>query len=338
MAGLFEKSQVGKREDLLDVLTIVDYKETPFLAECRRGPTPSNTYMEWPVDVYADPSLSGVVDGADVDSYENAAENRAILSTYLQTQRRTAKTSRLAQEVSDVAGVTDEQAAAIDKKYIELNRDIESVLLSSQEHQADDGTNPYLTRGLGTWILDTANIGGQTLHVVPADYRPSDGQVINTAAASLTETSIQDMLKAGFDNIGAPQGKLALFAGSTLRRAFTDFTRTVQTGSTNVMSASRSLNFDGMGDKIKHTTAVFEGDYGEVEIYSSSFIGWSGSSADLDRGYIVDMDKVMIRYNKQPEVERFDDQGGGPRFMVEARFALQCLNPKGLYQIQPGLS
>lgn len=338
MSGLLEPSQVGKKEDLLDVLTIVDYKNLTLLSSISRGSTPRNTYLEWPVDDYSDPNPSGVVDGTDVTSYENHAQNRALLSTYLQTFRRAAKVSRLSQEVSDVAGVTDEISNAVMKKGVELNRDIEAALLSSQEHQAEDGTNPYLTRGLGTWILDTTNIAGQTLLQVPANYRPSDGQVINTAAASLDETAIQNLLKAGFDNVGSPQGNLVLIAGSTLRRAFTDFTRTIDSGGSNAFETSRNFNFDGNSETVKNTTSFYQGDYGLIEIRSSSFIGWSGGAPDLDRGYILDMDKVSLRWNKQPEVERFDDQGGGPRFMIEARCALQCSNPKGLYQIQPGLS
>jgi len=143
------KSQVFK--DLLDLLTRVDEKATPFMSLCNKGTTPRNTYIEWPVDNYDAPQLGGVVDGTDVSTYGNPAENRALLSSYLQTFRKTAKVSRLAQDVSDVAGVSDEIAEAIAKVGVELLRNIESTCLSDQEHQADDGTNPYLLRGLGVW-------------------------------------------------------------------------------------------------------------------------------------------------------------------------------------------
>src|SRR6056300_712821 len=202
MAGLFEINQIGKREDLLDLLTRVDEKATPFMTLVNKGATPRNTYIEWPVDVYDAPSLGGTVDGSDVSSYENHAANRALLSSYLQTFRRTAQVSRLAQEVSNVAGVSDEVAEAIAKKGVELLRDMESTCLSDQEHQADDGTNPYLLRGLGTWIRDTANINAQVTHQVPADYRPAAGQYITTATASLTESNIQSVLQSIWNATG----------------------------------------------------------------------------------------------------------------------------------------
>ena len=131
-------------------------------------------------------------------------------------------------EVSDVAGVTDEIADAIAKRGVEILRNMEATCLSDQEHQADDGVSPYLMRGLGVWILDTANIGTQTSHQVPAAYRPAAGQMVRTAVGSLTETNIQTLLQTIWNNTGM-LGDYKLIAGSGLRRAFTDFTRTIST-------------------------------------------------------------------------------------------------------------
>lgn len=335
MAGLFEPTQTAKREDLFDVLTIVDEKATPFLSMVSRGSTPKNTYLEWPVDIYDTPQLGGVVDGTDVSSYENHAENRVLLQTYLQTFRKTGKVSRLSQEVSDVAGVSDELSNAIAKKTIELGRNIEATLLSDQEHQADNGTVPYLTRGLGVWILNTTNIAAQTLFQVPANFRPADGQIDVTAVGSILESDIQAMLQAIFDATGMI-GDYKLFAGSALRRAFTDFTRTIATAG----YSSRNFDFDGASKKVTNSTTIFEGDFGSIEVVPDNFIGFSsgGTTPDTSRGYLLDMDKLDLRSHKAPTVERFPDQGGGPRFMVEARCALQVRNPIGLAQFNTALS
>lgn len=332
MAGLFEINQVAKREDLLDLLTRVDEKATPFMSLVSKGSTPQNTYLEWPVDIYAAPALGGIVDGTDVATYENHAENRALLSSYLQTFRRTAKVSRLAQEVSNVAGVSDEVAEAIAKKGVELLRDMESTCLSDQEHQADDGTNPYLLRGLGTWIRDTANIGQQVTHQVPAEYRPAAGQYVATGTSSLTESDIQAVLQSIWNATGMV-GDYKLLADATLRRAFTDFTRTVATAG----YSSRNFDFAGDANKVSMSTTIFEGDFGVVEIIADNFIGYNaaGTSQTAGRGYLLDMDKVQLRMSKNPTVERFEDQGGGERFMIESRASLQCLNPIGLAQFDP---
>jgi len=340
MAGLFEINQVAKREDLLDLLTRVDEKATPFMSMVKKGSTPRNTTLEWPVDTYADPALGGVVDGTDVSTYENHAADRALLTSYLQTFRRTAKVSRLAQAVSDVAGVTDEIAEAISKKGVELLRDMESSCLSDQEHQADTGSVPYLLRGLGVWLRDTTNltavgagsVAGQSVFQVPAAYRAT---VEGTATASLTETTIQTLLQTLWTNTGM-RGDYKLFADATLRRRFTDFTRTIATAG----YSSRDFNFDGASKKVTNTTTIFEGDFGVVEIIADNFIGFSadGSSQEAGRGYLLDMDKIHLRMHKQPTVERFEDQGGGERFMIESRAALCVLNPLGMAQFSPALT
>jgi len=332
MAGLFEINQIGKREDLLDLLTRVDEKATPFMSLVNKGATPRNTYIEWPVDIYDAPSLGGTVDGSDVSSYENHAANRALLSSYLQTFRRTAQVSRLAQEVSDVAGVSDEIAEAIAKKGVELLRDMEATCLSDQEHQADDGSDPYLLRGLGVWIRDTANIAAQTSHQVPAAYRPAAGQYITTATASLTETSIQSLLQTIWSSTGM-MGDYKLLCDATLRRAFTDFTRTIATAG----YSSRNFDFAGDAKKVSNSTTIFEGDFGTVEVIADNFIGYNaaGTSQTAGRGYLLDMDKIDLRINKNPAVEKFEDRGGGERFLIEARAALQVRNPIGLAQFNP---
>lgn len=337
MAMLFEINQVAKREDLLDLITRVDEKATPFMSLVNKGTTPQNTFISWPVDSYAAPALGGTVDGTDVSSYDNHAASRALLSSYLQTFRKAYQVSRLAQEVSDVAGLGagNEIAEASAKAGVELVRNMEATLLSDQEHDADDGTNPYLLRGLGVWIRDTANIAAQSGgHQVPAAFRPAAGQINGDPTADITESDIQTMLQTIWSATGMT-GDYKLFADATLRRAFTDFTRTIATAG----YSQRNLNYDGDGTRISNTTTIFDGDFGSVEVIADNFIGYNaaGSSQEAGRGYLLDMDKIDLRVNKQPTIERFEDKGGGERFLIEGRAALQVRNPIGLGQFSPAL-
>jgi hypothetical protein len=332
MPGLLEKDQVGKREDLADLVAIVDVRGTPFASMVNKSRRPANTLFDWQVDAYESPQVTGTVDGKDVAEYENAAKNRAKLHNQVQIFRRTAKVSRLAENVSVVAGVASEMATAVAKKLVEIKRDIEATLLGDNDCQADDGAKPYLTRGLDAWIQTSA----QSLYPVPAAYRPASGQVIDPGAASggcatLTEAgatnSVQALLQAIFDATGM-NGRYVLFAGSTLRRRFTDMTRTGQYGNTNVASVARIFTGELSGTTVTQTTTVFEGDYGTVEIIPSNFIG--GTTVQKSRAYLLDMNKVHLRYNKLPTVESLPDLGGGPRRLIEAVGGLQVDNPIGL--------
>jgi len=118
MAQLFEIDQVGKREDLADLISLVDAHDTPLVSTAKKGSKPGNTLMSWQGDAYAAAVSTGTVDGTDVSSYENPGVNRAILQNYVQIFRRTIRVSPLALEISNVAGLKDELSAGIAKKLV----------------------------------------------------------------------------------------------------------------------------------------------------------------------------------------------------------------------------
>lgn len=100
----------------------------------------------------------------------------------------------------------------------------------------------------------------------------------------------------------------------------------------------RSFNTDMSNSTITSTTTVYEGDYGTITLESSNFIGYDYSTAGntgKNVGYLLDMDKIHLRQNKSPGRESFDDQGGGPRIMIEAVASLQVDNPIGLGKFAP---
>jgi hypothetical protein len=174
------------------------------------------------------------------------------------------------------------------------------------------------------------------LYPVPAAYKPVAAQINATAVASLTEDGdVQSVLQAIFDATGM-LGEYVLFAGSTLRRRFTDLTRTVA-NATSTATKVRTFQYSGQAEKVASTTAIFQGDYGTVEVESCSFIGVDAAGApDKLRGYLVDMDKLHLRFHKMPTAERFPDLGGGPRVNIETVFGLQVDNPIGLAKFRGG--
>ena len=91
MASLLEKDQIGKREDLADLIALVDAHDCPLVSGAKKGAKPGNTLMQWQADSYASAVSTGTVDGTDVGSsdYQNPGENRAILSNYVRGWRPT---------------------------------------------------------------------------------------------------------------------------------------------------------------------------------------------------------------------------------------------------------
>ena len=70
MPALFERSQVGKRGDLADYISLVDAKDTPIVSMVPKGSKPGNTLLQWQADNMPSPQSTGSVDGVDVSSYE----------------------------------------------------------------------------------------------------------------------------------------------------------------------------------------------------------------------------------------------------------------------------
>lgn len=335
MAATLITSQVGIRQDLSDLIAVVDAKTCPVVSTAKKGSEPINPLTQWQADSFAATTVpSGVLSNADVSSsdfIDNAA-NRAILSARVQKFREVPSVDDLAQNVSEVAGVGKkrEMARAVTKSLEQIKRKMEAAFCSDQESQEQSGSDPYLTRGLGKWIQN----GAQTDLPVNSNYRTPTASIVTTATASLTESNVQDMLQSIYEQTGKVS-TYSLICGPALKRAFTGFTRT-QFASTNVAAAIRTLNQEAESKKLTSTVDIFEGDFGTLELIPSLFLAKDGSTDEqLSRGYVLDMDMIELRYNRKPRFQELEDRGGGSRGIVDAICALCVKSPLGLGKFDP---
>jgi hypothetical protein len=332
MAGTLVNAVTTKKEDYSDLLAIADYRNTPLTSMINKSAAPTNPRFDWTVDQYSSPTTVGVVDGLDVTDFADEFSNRAKLFNYVQKVWRNPKVSGMTQDITDMPGATNPIQAAVAKALVEIKRDVEATLLSSNDGQVDDGAAAYKTAGLGTWI----STAGGTVVTVPAAYRPASAQIITTATASLDEdTDLQGILTAIFDAVGGMGMNYTLLCGSVLRRRVTAMTRTTSSATTNTQNKVRAFNQSAVSATVESSTTTFRGDFGDLNVVASSWIGLSGSTVDTDRGYVLDMDKLHLRYNERPTVNPLPDLGGGPRRSVTCTFGLQVDNPKGLGKFQP---
>lgn len=330
MAQLLEISQVGKREDLADLIAVVDAKSTPVISMIRKGKKPANTLTQWQADSVPAAKITGTVDGVDVDTssdLENMAAGRKLLKVYVQKYRRVPAVSDLAEEVN-VAGIgaKGELAAAVAKGLKLIKRDIEASFCTDVDTQADAGTaTAYLTRGLGQWIQN----GAQGVLPVDSSFRTPAASINATAIASLTEKEVQDVLESIYLQTGEAGKTFVLVCGSKLKRRFTEFTE-FQSGVSSEVGVLRTYN-KGDGRKIVQTVDFFQGDFGALELHPSTWLAADQAEAvQLRRGYVLNMDLLEIRYMRLPQVRQLEDRGGGPRALIDAIAALVVHNPLGL--------
>jgi hypothetical protein len=320
MPALFERSQVGKREDLADYISLVDAKDTPIVSMIPKGsPKPGNTLLQWQADNMPSPVSTGSVDGVDVSSYENLNSGRALINNYIQVFQRAIRVSPLAVDVSIVAGLRDELAGMIAKGIKLLKRDMELTVSSDNDMQADNGTVPYLTRGLGSWIQN----GAQALNPVPSAFRTPSASINTTATGSFAETDAQGVLTSIYGQTGQFK-TYDTVVGTSLKRAFSNLLYTTTASGTNQYQSIRTLNRDASSDVYSASVDVFNGDFGSLRLHPSTFL------PNAFRGYVLDMDLLELRYTNMPEVTELPDAGGGPARLIKAVAGLVCRNPLGL--------
>jgi hypothetical protein len=320
---------VGLREDLADVISVVDAKNTPVSSMAKKGADLTNgSVFSWQADSYNDPSFDGVLTNADVSTFADPAANRALLSGRAQKFRRSIKVDDFAQNVDNVAGVgkKKEMARGVSRSLVELARDIESAICSDNDSQEQSRCYaPFKTRGLGSWIGGTA-----TDLPIPAAYQTPAGSINNTAMSSLTEANVQSMLQSIYTVTGQIN-TMVLVCGPELKRKFTEFTR-FATGSDSAQELSiRTFTQPTEARKITAKVDTFEGDFGTISLLPSLFNAKDQNEAtQLRRGYLLDPNMIELRYGRRPRFQELEDQGGGPRGLIDAICALVCWNPKSL--------
>lgn len=330
MAESTTYNTVGIREDLTDFLTILEPEDTPKLSSFAKSPRPTSYYQEWQVDNLSPVSFPGVLEGTDASSFTNQAQNRARIGNYIQKFWRLWAVSDI-YEAADVAGVSNEVANAKSKAMREIKRDIESALGSDNEMQADNGSVPYLMRGLGVWIGGT-----QTVHAVPTIYQTPAASLNNTTTSSLTEANFNTVFQSIFEQNGGKRA-YTLFAGPNLKRYISAFQRTTgSSGTTQTYQVTQAAEMH----RIDLHVDLYEGDFHTVTIVPDLFNGLTSqgilstssfiTNQSRARGYVIDPDLVGFGYMLGMESMELPDQGAGRRGLVKCVGTLMVKNPKGL--------
>ena len=315
MASTKTYSVAGNREDLSDIVTLLEPESTPLVSMAKKG-NATGTFFEWQCDDLSTAAFAGVLEGEDASSFDDKAANRAKLGNYVQKLRRTYAVSDL-QEIVDTAGVASEYANAESKAVRELKRDLEAAVCSAQDRDADDGTNPYKTRGMLKWL----GVGGQ-----PADVPAGFQNVANDTTGTQTETTFNNVLQELYEANGMPGGQLTLIAGPGLKRDISDFAR--QEGTTT------ALNFQvtqpAESKSISLVVNMYEGDFGNVAVVPSLFLNRTSGSATVDTnaGLLIDPEYIAVNTLKAESNSELENKGGGRRGFCEVIAGLACLSPK----------
>ena len=317
-------SAISNREDLTDVLSVLAPEETPILSSAQKQ-SASSTLVEWSVDKLADPSTSGVSEGADVTAFTDKFASRARLGNYVQKFRRDYMVSDLQEAVDSVGPAKVAQAEA--KAIRELKRDIEATISANQGKAAENGAGtPYTLQGLGRWLAGGGTNDTTQDTDIPSDFRTPAAN--NHTNGNFTETTFNDQISSIFRQTGNVDS-LVLVADTNLRRDISDFARFgADVGSSN----SRDFNFDGNAGSIKLSVDLYQSDHGIVSIVNANPAAFSAANIAVttagDAGYLVNPEYFGIHELIPMGSTRLPNLGGGERGFVDCALTLAVYHPQ----------
>ena len=323
MATATSYNVAGNREQILDVLTILEPEETPVVSMAKKLPATA-TFVEWQADTLSAPAFDGVGEGEDVTSFSNKVIDRTKLGNYVQKFRREWMVSDI-QQLVNTAGVSSEVANSEAKSMRELKRDLESAVCSVQDRQAEAGSGtPYKTRGLGKWLAN-GGAAGAAPSDLPSAYQMPSASLDSTA--TVLESHFNTVVQSRYETVGNAGARLTLVAAPDLKAQISNFTRSEGT--------SREINYivtqDATSKQVTLSVNVYDGDFGLVNIVPSLFNNrTSGSNTiDDDWGYLIDPELIGLFVLKAESNTELENQGGGRRGYTDVIAGLACFNPLG---------
>lgn len=207
-------AQVGRREDLADIISNISPTDTPFYSMCKKVKA-SNTYFEWQTESLTAAGANAQIEGDDITSFTAAVQPTRI-GNRTQILRKDLIISGTS-EASSLAGRKSEIARQIMIRGKELKRDIEYAFTRNTTAVTGDATTARQTRGLEGWVATNNSLGATGAAPNPGtNTAPTDG-----TQRGFTETLLKDVLQQCYSSGGNPD---TIMVGPTQKQTFSTFT------------------------------------------------------------------------------------------------------------------
>lgn len=336
MAIITMTNQAVIKPDVYDVLLgEFDAAECPLFNRLKRGPdSPNAQLFDWPFDKPDTPTTSGSAEGTRIAQADMQSHGgRALMYGRMHYYKEVFGVGEVA-EGNKVFGTDQATQFAYElKRALRLSMtSAESVIVGTQENQAGNKTTAFVTRGLQTYIKDTANIGAQTdtPTVIPADFRPAAGQVVSLTVVGGAYTLTEGNITGPFDAIySALKSKmdLDLYCTSAYMTQVASFGKfiPVATGYVGV----RRFNSEAKDQMINAVIDTYKGPTGTARMELHPYLSGVGSGTAEALG--LNLKYVQLRMRDAPSAKELPDQAAGREGVCSWKFGLQC-TPK--YQAQ----
>jgi len=292
---------VGTREDLSDIISIVEQEKTPFTSVVAGTSTATQRLHEWQTDSLDTAANNAVVEGDDIVGDAITATTRE--ANRIQISEKSVTVSDVQNMVNN-AGRKSEIAYQVEKQTKSIKRDMEKALLDNNAAVVGNATTASEMGGFPAWIQTNENTIGA------AGGSSGSGTIAartDGTQRAFTELLLKDVLKQGADS-GANFDHILL--GSFNKQKFSTFSG----GSTRFSEDSSKA--------IVNTVDVYIGDFGEQKVMFSP--------QQRARDCLV-MDSSLLNIAYLQNLTMFDlaRTGASEKKAMRVHYTLEILNEKG---------
>lgn len=189
--GLISYNDTSRQEDVVDIVTNVDYTSTPFLSRIGES-VATNTFHEWQIDTLAAPALNAGIEGADITTTDPTAPSRKNNVVQMFQKNIVVSDTELA---IPHYGMNDPFEYQTQKKMKEIARDMELAWIAGTRASGSSGVARAAD---GAIALITSN------------------KTANNSGTSLSETNFLNMLALVY-NAGTDENVDLVMTGAYLK-------------------------------------------------------------------------------------------------------------------------
>lgn len=333
MPSMTEAAQVGKRQELPNIITNIQPGDTPVLSMIKQGARPLQMSGTVVAEQYPDVAFTGTLDATPVTTFERV--DRYAMNVKGQYWRKPWAVSTLA-DVTTAAGVgTNEAGRQQVSAMLLLKRMIELTLCGAQDSAAESGATPWATRGILGWL--DVSVSGSGSDAIPSAVRPTVDTKYSGAGASFGESDLRSLFTAAMKQ---KRAKLDLVGvvGPTLRNIIDDFTSVLKSSSST--SQPRTIfRVEGNSTYLNKVTDI-EFSSGTATLITSTFIDYTASTGAAgtysdSSGFFFDPSMFDIGYLKPIANTNLPPDGSGVRGYIDAVAMLRCRNALAQPVIRP---
>lgn len=315
-------AMIGIREDLTDIVSLIDPQEVPFQSNIGTGPKPTTTKHEWQVQpLTAQSKTNFALEGDDAPT-ASAAEARVRLYNICAISRKVGAVSGTGQTVT-VAGVSNELDEQKMLKAIELRRDMELILLDNNAYVAGSAGTARECAGLAAYITNTDNTGYSS-YSAAAGTGADAWNLAATTARALSLTILNGAVKEAHTDGGRPN---ALLVSPTQKQRFSGLTLQSSLGG----AAQVRYNLNGVRPAaLIGAVDTWLSDFGALDVISNvQMAGDSGTTNGLDdTAFMVETAKAKRCDLRPMFTEDLAKTGDNTKFEVICEYTLQVDAPK----------